>query len=415
MGIITLDPATQILTNLALLLLLGLLISIASKKLKIPNILLLLIVGIIIGLFFKNDKFQFDNIFLVSIAILTLAMVVFDGASRFNLKHVSETSWSAFKVTLIFLFLNLIFITLFTSMIIFQSLSVESLLFSLLFAFVISGTDPGSVFILLKNKTNRVIEILEVEAIANTPITVIFPFIILDMLSNLHEANVATVLAGQLVPLLQQIVVGIGAGMVIGIIVFKTMRKFYSKRFSPVALITSALLAYILAANLEGNGVLAVATLGIVFGNIYVKQKETLQAFSSMLNSSLLIIVFLLIGLIINIELSIGLLLQALLIFVVLILTRLVAIAFAFPDKENATIKFNPKEKFFMACSMPKGIAAAVVAFSLSVFAIPDALVPMMDTTVALIVIMMLYSLILSSVIDRFSLKLIRIKLEEKK
>ena len=68
---IAIDPATQILTNLAVLLLIGLLISIASKKLKLPNILLLMIAGLIIGVFFKRDSLQFDNVFLVSIAILT--------------------------------------------------------------------------------------------------------------------------------------------------------------------------------------------------------------------------------------------------------------------------------------------------------------------------------------------------------
>ncbi|MBD3209621.1 cation:proton antiporter [Candidatus Woesearchaeota archaeon] len=413
-----LDPATKILTDLAIILLLGLIVTLFSKKLKISNILLLMLTGITLGKVIPqtSGSFQFSSDFLVAVAVLTLVMVVFDGSSRFKLKMVNLFSVGAIKVTSLFLLCNLIFISFFTMLLFFQPFTVESVLLSVLFAFVMSGTDPGSVFIMLKSKTNKVIEFLEVEAIINTPIMVIFPFIILDILNNLQTADVARAVVNQALPLLQQIVVGIGAGMVIGIIVLKTMKRFYSQQFSPVALITSALLAYILAENLAGNGVLAVATLGLFFGNIYVKEKENLQEFNTMLNSSLIIIVFILIGLIIEVDFSLGLLVKSLLLFGILILTRLLSLALVFRkqhEQKQEQYRFNTKELLFMACSMPKGIAAAVVAFSLSVFTIAPGLAPMMHTVLQLIVVMMVYSLIFSSVVDRFSKKLIRIKIEE--
>ena len=63
---------------------------------------------------------------------------------------------------------------------------------------------------------------------------------------------------------------------------FKAMKRTYSEVLSPVATITAALLSYILAENLGGNGVLAVTTLGVFFGTITVKKKVHLQEFSSM-------------------------------------------------------------------------------------------------------------------------------------
>ena len=411
-----LDPATQILTHLAVLLLLGLVISIISKRLNVSNILLLILTGLILGQGPLRDVFSFEGTFLVALAVLTLVMVVFDGSSRFEMKSVNLFSVAALKVSLLFLLLNLVFITLFTSWLFFGDFRVEALLFSAILAFVMSGTDPGSVFIMLKSSTNKVIEFLEVEAIINTPIMVIFPFIIIAVLNNLQDADVASALMGQVVPLLQQVVVGIGAGVIIGIVVFKSMKKVYSSRFSPVGIITAALLAYILAENLSGNGVLAVATLGLFFGNIYIKEKENLQEFSSMLGNSLVILVFLLIGLIVKVDLSMALLLKALALFIILVLTRLASIQWGLRGKMFVKEKhFNDKERLFMAVSMPKGIAAAVVAFSLSVFSIAPRLVPMMETILQLIIVMIIYSLVASSVIDRFSKRLIRVKLEEGK
>ncbi|MFP4524688.1 MAG: cation:proton antiporter [Candidatus Woesearchaeota archaeon] len=409
------DAATFFLTDLALLLLLGLVLSLLAKKLNVNNILFLVVAGILLGVFLPEgaERFSFSSSFLVSLAVLTLVMVIFDGASRFELRSVNRFSSGALKVTLLFIFLNILVIAPVSSWLLFGSFSAESVLFAVLLSFVLSGTDPGSVFIMLKSKTNRVIEFLEVEAILNTPIMVVLPFIILDVLQNV-SVGVADAIAGQFIPLLQEVVVGVGAGVIVGIVVIKTMRHAYSQRFSPVGLITASLLTYILAENLQGNGVLAVATLGLFFGNVYVKEKESLQEFNSMLSNSLTVLVFLLIGLIIRVQFSLHLFLVSILIFLLLLATRFTTFSIFF-SKGKGDKRFNLKERLFMACSMPKGIAVAVVAFSLSVFAIPASLEPFMDVVVQLIVLEMVYSILLSTVIDRYSQRLIRVKLEENK
>jgi len=412
---VSVDAATFFLTDLALLLLLGLVLSLIAKKLNVNNILFLVVAGILLGIFLPEgaERFSFSSSFLVSLAVLTLVMVIFDGASRFELRSVNRFSSGALKVTLLFIFLNILVIAPVSSWLLFGSFSVESVLFAVLLSFVLSGTDPGSVFIMLKSKTNRVIEFLEVEAILNTPIMVVLPFIILNVLQNV-SAGVADAIAGQFLPLLQEVVVGVGAGVIVGILVVKTMKKAYSQRFSPVGLITASLLTYILAENLDGNGVLAVATLGLFFGNVYVKEKESLQEFNSMLGNSLTVLVFLLIGLIIRVQFSLHLFLVSVLIFLLLLATRYVTLSVFF-SRGKGDHRFNLKERLFMACSMPKGIAAAVVAFSLSVFAIHASLEPYMDVVVQIIVLEMVYSILLSTVIDRYSQKLIRVKLEENK
>ena len=153
------------------------------------------------------------------------------------------------------------------------------------------GTSPDVVLSMLKNEKHKIVEFLRIESIINTPLTVLMPFILLDLYNTLNLQEVIfSKLLEQLKPFITQFVVGIGAGVLIGLIISKVMKKAYSETLSPLALVTAALLTYILAENLGGNGVLAVTVMGLLFGNFYVKQKEQLYSFSTIFENSLLIL-----------------------------------------------------------------------------------------------------------------------------
>src|SRR3989344_4417518 len=72
------------LTYLGIILLIGLLTSILSNKLKIPHILLLLLIGIALGKikYKEGPLIFFPELFLTGISILALVMIVFDAASK---------------------------------------------------------------------------------------------------------------------------------------------------------------------------------------------------------------------------------------------------------------------------------------------------------------------------------------------
>jgi len=80
------------LTSLAILLVIGILCTILSEKLKLPNILLLLIAGIIIGHINYNGQalIEFSPIFLTCMGILALVMIIFDSSSRLKLKEFDQ-------------------------------------------------------------------------------------------------------------------------------------------------------------------------------------------------------------------------------------------------------------------------------------------------------------------------------------
>jgi NhaP-type Na+/H+ or K+/H+ antiporter len=389
------------LTYLGVILLIGILTAVLSRKVKLPNILLLILVGILLSnVTYKNAPLiWFPELFLSAISILALVMIIFDSSSRFKLRSLDILSLNTLSLSIIFLILNMIFLSL-SLIFIFK---IQSIFLALIFSALMAGTDPGAVLTMLKGAKARVFDFLKLESLLNTPLIVLLPFIILDLKNSLKGELVISQFIDQIGPFLQQFVVGIGAGVLVGLIMFKFMKKEYSTVLSPLAMITAALLTYIIAENLKGNGVLAVTAMGLLFGNIYLKQKFQLQEFSLVFSNSLEILVFILIGLIIKIPLSFDFFLKSSVLFLIYIIIRYFSIVISLRK-----LKFNFKERVFMALNAQKGIAVAVVAFSLANLNIEG-----MDVILNLILAFMLYSIILSTIVIRFSKFFVSVQVEK--
>ena len=397
------------LTSIAVLLLIGIICSVVANKLKIPNVLLLILAGILLSYIKYNNKslVTFSPIFLTSISILALVMILFDSSSRLKLKTFDTLSFKALKLSSIFMWYNIILLPLPLLFIygIYAETLAKQVILALVFATLVSTTDSVSVMVILKTIKGRVAKMLEVESIINTPLAIILPFMLINLLDKLKgEVVMSTFLLDQILPFLAQIVVGIGSGVFVGIIIFKLMRKHYSEQLSPVALITAALLTYIIAENLEGSGVLAVVALGLFFGNIHVKQKDTLKGFSSMFSNSLEILVFILIGFMVNIPLIPSFFIKSLALFLIYLLIRFLAVHFSFRDS------YSLNEKIFMSLNVSKGIAVAVVAFTLMTKNIPG-----IDHILQLILIFMVYSIATATIAEKFALKLLNPLKDHKK
>ncbi len=408
-----------ILSQITVILFVGLIVGIIAKKLKLPSMLLLILTGAVLSNLSFNGQPAFDlsNDFLISTSILALVLIVFEGSSNFSIKDLDTYSESAFKIAILVLTLNLLFFSIAT----YYLFSIPSMILSLLFAAVMSGTDPGGVLSLFQAKSNKITEILKFESVINTPLIVLIPFILLDLME--FESAFLTNFLGQFFSFLQQIITGVGTGVVIALVSVRYMRKFYSERLSPLILLTSALLAYFLSEQLGGNGVLAVTVLGVFFGNLTVKKKPELKEFSNTLSKILEMLVFMLIGFLIPIKLELNFILKSLLLFVIMIFIRFLAIQLVYLHDH-----INIKERIFMALNCTKGIAVAVVAFILSNFTLD---IPVIDagistirtlplvgvagatTIIDLMIFFIVYSIILSSITAKFSQHFIRLKVEE--
>jgi len=391
--------ALGVITSITVILLIGLLISIFASKFRIPDVLLLIVAGILIGVVPYKGSYlvSFPEIFLSSVSILALAIIIFDSSSRLKLKEFDTFSMKATKLAFIFLLLNLIFLSAAT-----KYLFNVPLTLGLIFASIMMGTAPEITLSLLGSAKQRTIEILKLESIINTPLTVLFPFLLLDLTKNV-EFTIWSAAIDQIVPFISKFASGIGAGILVGIILFKEIGKKFSKTYTPLTITVSALLAFVLAENIGGSGVLAVTTLGLFVGNIYSKEKiREILMLESLLAKSLYILVFVLIGFIIKIPLTLQFFRSAGILFLVYLVVRYLSVELTIKQKEDC---FNFKEKLFMTLNMPKGIAVAVVAFTLAAYNIPGTpmYIPGVKIILDLTLLFMLATIIISSIATYFA------------
>ncbi len=377
------QEALIITTAIAVLLFVGVVCSWVGKKIKIPDVLLLIIAGLFFGqMEFKGEPLvQFPQVFLTSLAILALAMIVFDSTARLRLKDLDTFSLKAVKLTFVFTLMILIFFTI-------ASYYILKIPFwpALLLAAVTTGTSPD-VVLTFTGKT-KPLTLLKLESIFNTPLTVILPFIVIDLMQNI-TSNIFPDIIEQMVPFIMKFIVGIGSGVFVGIILFKIVQRVYAEVYSPLAVIVSALLSYVVAENLGGSGVLAVTALGVFFGNVYVKEKLTLLEIESVFTKILYILVFILVGLVLDIPFTTEFILTSLFLFSVYLFIRFIAVKLSFHGE-----KFTLGEIMYMTLVVPKGVATAAVVFILAIQPI-EGINLVLDMVFAFI----LYSIILASLL----------------
>ncbi|PIN76300.1 hypothetical protein COV18_00095 [Candidatus Woesearchaeota archaeon CG10_big_fil_rev_8_21_14_0_10_37_12] len=376
------EEALIITTAIAVLLFVGVICSWIGNKLKIPDVLLLILTGMFFGqATFQGEKLvQFPEVFLSSLAILALAMIVFDSTARLRLKELDAFSLKTIRFMFLFTILTLILFTAAT-----YHIAQVPFWSSLLLAAIMIGTSP-EVALSFQGKS-KTLTLLKLESIFNTPLTVILPFLILDLMQNV-KTNILTDLFEQAVPFVMNLIVGIGTGVFVGLILFKLVQHVYKEIYSPLAVIIATLLSYVLAENLGGSGVLAVTALGLFFGNAYIKEKPTLLGIESVLTKALYILVFILTGIIIKIPLTKKFIITSIALFIIYTIIRFFATWLSFRDE-----KYNTTDLIIIALTAPKGIATAAVLFILVVYNITG-LTTIIDLTFAFI----LYSIIVSTI-----------------
>ncbi|MBI4145832.1 cation:proton antiporter [Candidatus Woesearchaeota archaeon] len=376
------QEALLIITTIAVFLFIGVLCSWIGKLLKIPDMLLLILVGLAFGkLEFQGAPLvQIPEVFLASLSILALALVVFDGTARLRLRELDIFSLKATRLTFIFTVFILVLFTITSHYVL--AIPWWS---SLLFAAIMTGTSSEALMHL--NVKSKAVTIAKLESIFNTPITLILPFIVLDLMKNIKTPVISEIITAQLTPFVLNIIIGLGTGVFVGLILFKLVQHAYAEVYSPLAVIVAALLAYVLAENLGGSGVLSVTALGLFFGNVYVKEKITILGIESVLTKILYILVFMLTGVAINMPINKQFLLTSAALFASYLAIRFLAV-WASLRKEN-----NLSEILLLTLMTPKGLATAAVVFTLLTRNI-EGMAIVLDMTFAFI----LYSNIITSI-----------------
>ncbi|MEX1184262.1 MAG: potassium/proton antiporter [Gemmatimonadota bacterium] len=247
----------------SVLVLIGIASSKLSRRVGLPVLVLFLVVGMLAG----SDGpggIHFDNYALAhGLGTVCLAIILFDGGLR--------TSRRAFRAVFgpaITLATAGVLITSVVTGLVASWLLDISLLHGLLIGAIVGSTDAAAVFAVLRgqgvNLRKRLSSTLEVESGSNDPMAIFLTVGILEIL--LGEMTFGW---GLLWFLLIQVVVGIGAGLLVGRAAVFTINRvdLDAAGLYPILTAAGGLFAYGAAASLGGSGFLAVYLAGLVIGN----------------------------------------------------------------------------------------------------------------------------------------------------
>ena len=390
------------LTSLLLLLTLGFISFVISKTLKIPAMLVLLLSGIFIGCVSYEDRplISLPNILVFCIVIFALLIIVFDSFAKVKVKEGDTVSGRAVKLSLIFLLLNIVFLSLSA----YALFDMGNFWYAVVFAVAVSGTGIAVVLPYFKERQSRIKSLLSHESKISVPIMLLLFFIILAFMHYIDGGK--TLLEGisakQFFLTVRHILVGTGIGLIAGIILFNIMKKHYLRIVSPLIIIAACIIAYVLSEYLTGSGAVSIIVLGIIYGHTYIKEKKAIIDFFDVITNSVIIAVMLIVGLVIEVPYSISFFASTIALFIIMVLIRLAAVYIAFARKE-----YSAREKAFIALSAPRGIAAAVIALFLLNYTVAQgqlfASIGDGVIVIQLIFAVVLYSLILSTLMMFYS------------
>ena len=281
--------------------------------------------------------------------ILALIIIVFAGSFHLKLSTFKKVSNIALKLS----FIGFIFSTLFLGFFAHFLLDL-SWVSSFLLGAIIGGTSTEVISSLRdSNEKAEIIDLLTVESIFNSPLSVLFPLIFLDILvaggfvsSTFYIAQFWQLLAA-----------GVGTGILVGLAAGKIF-KSTEKEISPILGFSIALITYALAQNVGGSGILAVALAGLIIGNLKIPHKKMITEFDDTLSVMLTISIFTLLGAQVSLTFTSSLLISEFWFIVLVIFISRPLFVFAALYKES----MNLRDKFFISFAGPRGVAAAAMA-----------------------------------------------------
>ena len=401
------DAISLTVTYFAILLGFGVLVANLLKKWNIPDTFFLLLLGLLFSPTFISHPFvtQYISIKLVDVQamgnipdflrILALILVVFTGTFNLNFRIFKRYSAISLKLALVGVFLN----TIILGMIAHFMFNID-ILFAFLFAAVISGTGSGVVFAFESalHKSRRALTIMKVESIFNSPISVLVPLILLDLLFLAPGALIEPM--KYLSQFWLMITAGVGTGLIIGLSVSRLFRGI-REEYTPLLLFAIALITYALAIGVGGSGMLAVAICGLVAGNFSIskkEEKERIIRFEDQLSEMLRISVFTLLGAQVTLLMGLQEFVLIILFFALVVIIRPIFLLSMMGGLKN---KFSRLDIVLMSFIAPRGLPAAAMVPIIAAAVISVGQPAMAESIVNIVFMVILLSVLFSTVVAK--------------
>lgn len=284
----------------AILLFVAVLAGKVAYRLGTPALLLFLGVGI----FFGYDILSFNSPELTQfMGMIALSIILFSGGMDTKFSEIRSVMLPGVILATVGVLLTALILGSFIYGI--SPLLGVGLSFplALLLASTMASTDSASVFSILRTKrqglSHNLRPLLELESGSNDPVAYILVVLLVGMLSPEGEAMSA---GACVIMFFVQMVVGVLAGYGFGRAAVWTMNKINISNASlySVLLLAFVFLTFSFTTLVQGNGFLAVYIAGLVVGNMKIVHKRTVVSFFDGVTWLVQIIMFIMLGLLVN-------------------------------------------------------------------------------------------------------------------
>lgn len=288
----------------ALLLFVAVLAGKAAYRLGAPALLLFLGVGVLFG---YNDFVSFHSVdFAEFVGMVALCIILFGGGMDTTFSDIRPVMAPGIVMATLGVALTAAIVGLFIYFVaplvgVSQEISIP---FALLMAATMSSTDSASVFSILRTKKQGLMEnlrpLLELESGSNDPMAYVLTVVLVSVVTG-DNVTASNVVGTFFVQMLVGAVLGYAFGRATVWIINKINIRSNQSLYS-VLLLACAFFTFSFTTMVYGNGYLAVYIAGLVVGNMKIVHRNMLRIFFDSFTWLLQIVLFLLLGLIVNVH-----------------------------------------------------------------------------------------------------------------
>ncbi len=365
------EPTSAIETAKHVLALFGIILAAGSgfgliaQKLRIPDVAVFLLVGMLLGPEILGlVNLRADSALNQIILIFGSSYILFDGGASLRLKVLKEV-W----ISVVLLATIGVLVTAMVTAVAARYLLDIPFIVALLLAATIASTDPATlvpVFRQIKIR-DRVAQTVMSESAFNDAIAAILTFAVLGVAMGTGEFS----WFGALSDLLQQTILGIVAGAVLGVLAAMLIaheKLGFLREYAPLVSLMAVVGAYLGADGLQASGFMAVFVFGIVLGNkgvfgfeMEADEQQKLEDYVTTTALIMRMFIFILLGA----QVDFGLIQQYLsggvtVVVVFMLLARpLTVFLCTLPDRRA---KWSFREMLFMCWTRETGVIPAALA-----------------------------------------------------
>ena len=294
--------AENILLIGSILLFVSIVVGKTGYRFGVPALLLFLLVGMLfgsdgLGLQFHNAKIaQF-------IGMVALSVILFSGGMDTKFKEIRPILSPGIVLSTVGVFLTALFTGLFIWYL--SGMSWTNIHFplitSLLLASTMSSTDSASVFAILRsqkmNLKHNLRPMLELESGSNDPMAYMLTIVLIQFIQS-DGMGTGNIIGSFII----QFLVGAAAGYILGKLAILILNKINidNQSLYPILLLSFVFFTFAITDLLRGNGYLAVYIAGMMVGNHKITFRKELATFMDGLTWLFQIIMFLMLGLLVN-------------------------------------------------------------------------------------------------------------------